>query len=84
MTGLETGGELVVVVPGRSVWSVGETESSCCLGSIFTSYLLDSLADLTLLNLGLGKLEGKEMLLLMDLRSSEVRDLIFFSPLTTA
>lgn len=83
MTGLETGGELVVV-PGRSVWSVGETESSCCLGSIFTSYLLDSLADLTLLNLGLGKLEGKEMLLLMDLRSSEVRDLIFFSPLTTA
>ena len=59
--------------------SLGET-SSCCLGSIFTSYFLDSLADLALRNLGLGKLEGKEMLLLIDLRRLEVLDLILFSP----
>ena len=62
--------------------SVGDT-SSCCLGSIFTSYLLESLLDFTVRNLGLGKEEGKEMLLLRDLRRFEVLDLILLSHVTT-
>ena len=78
---------LEAVEAALSVWSLqsslvslGDTGSSSCLGSIFTSYFLDSLADLTLRNLGLGRLAGKEMLLLMDLRMLEVLDLILPSP----
>jgi len=56
--------------------SAGEI-SSCFRGSIFTSYLLfvselDLIADL---NFGLGKEDGKDMLLFRDFRRLLVRDL---------
>ena len=58
--------------------SLGDT-SSCCLGSILTSYLLDSVPDLAVLNLGL----GKEMLLLIDLSRLLVLVLMLLSLVTT-
>jgi hypothetical protein len=63
-----------VVTLSTLLVSLGDVSSCSDLGSIFTSYLSDP-ALLPALNFGLGKDEGKEMLLLRDLNRLLVRDL---------
>jgi hypothetical protein len=63
-----------VVTLSTLLVSLGDVSSCSDLGSIFTSYLSDP-ALLPARNFGLGKDEGKEMLLLRDLNKLLVRDL---------